>query len=274
MGTRLTGAAECHVWLAPAVADPVLLDLLDPAERDRVRGLLREEARTLSTAAHALLRLVLAAHTGAQPWRIRLARTCRGCGGAHGKPRLADPPADLEFSLSHCAGLVAVAVTAGRPVGVDVEAVGDLSGDRALLPHRVLSEAERDAFAVLPEPHAPAAFTRYWARKEALLKATGDGLLVNPADLTVSAPDTPAALLHWRGRPAPHPPLPLADVPAGPDHRCAVAFVGPHPPGFRMVAHRLGSVRDAAAGSLTPPAPGPAWPPEPGCAAPAWPATG
>ncbi|WP_406725440.1 ketoacyl-synthetase C-terminal extension domain-containing protein [Streptomyces sp. GD-15H] len=273
-GATVTGPTECHVWLAPVLADPALLDFLDPGERERVRGLLLEEARTLSTTAHALLRLVVAARTGVEPRQVRLVRTCRGCGGAHGKPRLADPPADLEFSLSHCADLVAVAVTVGRPVGVDIETVGHLDGDRARLPRVVLSETEQRVLAAQPTARAPGAFTRYWARKEAVLKATGDGLTVNPADLTVSGPDTPATLLGWRGRPHDRAPLPLADVAAGPDHRCAVAFVGPHAPGFRVVRHWLPDVRDAVAPSLRSPTPAPATPLAPGCAAPASPAGG
>ncbi|MET9834291.1 4'-phosphopantetheinyl transferase superfamily protein [Streptomyces sp. NPDC006385] len=131
---------------------------------------------------------------------------------------------------------------------MDVEAVRDLDGDRALLPRVVLSEAEQRVLAALPAARTPAAFTRYWARKEAVLKATGDGLTVNPADLTVSGPGTPAALLDWRGRQDHRAAfLPLADVAAGPDHRCAVAFLGPHPPGFRVVRHRLPDVRAAGA---------------------------
>ncbi|CAL9585386.1 hypothetical protein SUDANB176_05123 [Streptomyces sp. enrichment culture] len=270
----MTDPAECHVWLSPAFADTALMDHLDPGEQERVRGLRSQEARVLSLTAHVLLRLVVAARTGVEPRRVRLVRTCRGCGGAHGKPRLAHPPADLEFSLSHCTGLVAVAVTAGRPVGVDVETVRDLDGDRARLPRLVLSEAEQRVLAALPADLAAAAFTRYWARKEAVLKATGDGLAVNPADLTVSGPDTPAVLLDWRGRPDHRAALSLADVAAGPDHRCAVAFAGPHPPGFRVVRHRLREVRDAGTPPVTPPIPVPARPPGPGCAAPACPAGG
>ncbi|MET9831643.1 hypothetical protein ABZ078_20595, partial [Streptomyces sp. NPDC006385] len=71
----MTGPAECQVWLAPALADPALLYLLDPGERERVRGLRSEEARTLSTTVHALLRLVVAARTGVEPWQVRLVRT-------------------------------------------------------------------------------------------------------------------------------------------------------------------------------------------------------
>ncbi|MER7224223.1 4'-phosphopantetheinyl transferase superfamily protein, partial [Streptomyces rubradiris] len=99
---------------------------------------------------------------------------CPGCGGPHGRPAVAGPAGDrLHFSLSHTAGLALLAL-AGRPVGVDVERVpGPGPAEDAA---RALHRAEREELARLAPGARPGAFARCWTRKEAWLKATGEGL--------------------------------------------------------------------------------------------------
>ncbi|MFE7286210.1 4'-phosphopantetheinyl transferase family protein [Streptomyces noursei] len=227
---------ECHVWFAEASADLGLLSLLDATERDRYRQFLREQPRALYLTAHALARKVIAAQYGVRPAALRFAAVCKHCTGAHGKPRLVDPPFPLELSLSHSDERVAVALTLGADVGVDLERVGHHRED---LPRTVLSAAERRTLQSVPEGARDAAFIRYWCRKEAVLKATGDGLLVNPAALTVSPPDAPAQLLAWDDRTGPARPVHLTDLDPGPGYRAAVAVLD-HAP--RVVAHRMDDV--------------------------------
>src|SRR5690606_21175696 len=105
-------------------------------------------------------------------------------------------PGPLRLSWSHSGDRVVVAVTPGTEVGVDVERIVPHARETA---ERVLREPERAVLAALPEPRRPAGFVRYWTRKEALLKATGDGLAVPPALLHVTAPDAPPRLLSWSG---------------------------------------------------------------------------
>jgi 4'-phosphopantetheinyl transferase len=117
-----------------------------------------------------------------------------------------------------------VAVGHGGPVGVDVESVHrfDLPGLRAVVLHD--SEEATDA----------ADLARIWVRKEALLKATGEGLRVDPRSVRVSSPREPAALLEWgaesRARPV------LYDVPVDQGHVAAVAVLGPAP--LRLTTRR------------------------------------
>lgn len=66
-----------------------------------------------------------------------------------------------------------VAITDAGPVGVDVEAEG--AADFAGFGDVALHPGER--------ANAPADTTRVWVRKEALLKAYGLGLAVNPSDV-------------------------------------------------------------------------------------------
>ncbi|MFD0369003.1 4'-phosphopantetheinyl transferase family protein [Streptomyces sp. NPDC127114] len=223
---------ECHVWTARAVSvSPGLVALLDAAERRVYESFLRERDRSLYLTAHALLRLVLAGALDGDPARLVFAA------GPHGKPYVED--ASVEFSLTHSGERVAVAVTSGTPVGVDVERVPEPVAE---LPLPVLSPAERAVYDRVPEPERAAAFTAYWVRKEAVLKATGEGLRVDPARLTVAAPDRPAELLGWRGRAKavrPHPPVRLYDLDAGEGYRGAVALLGP---AHRIVRHDGGGV--------------------------------
>ncbi|MFF0436110.1 4'-phosphopantetheinyl transferase family protein [Streptomyces sp. NPDC004327] len=216
---------ECHVWTARAVcvAHDLAL-LLDERERRVYESLTEERVRAQYVTAHALLRTVLGEVLDRDPAALSFAQ------GPHGKPYLADAP--VEFSLSHSGELVAVALSLGAPVGVDVERVPVPSAE---LPLPVLSPAERAAYDLVPEPERAAAFTTYWVRKEAVLKATGEGLRVDPARLTVAAPDRPARLLGWRGRVRgrgagqPHPPVRLYDLDAVDGYRGAVALLGgPH----------------------------------------------
>ncbi|MEU8524590.1 4'-phosphopantetheinyl transferase superfamily protein [Streptomyces sp. NPDC048629] len=227
---------ECHVWTARAVsvrsaAAPALLKLLDAGERARYEAFLRDDPRALYLTAHALLRELVSAELDRDPAELAFTAVCRHCtSGGHGKPRLPDSP--LHLSLSHSGDRVAVALTYTGPVGVDVEQL-TRPGEAPLM---VLSAEERAAYDLLPEGERTRGFTRYWTRKEAVLKATGDGLSVDPALLTVSAPDAPAALLGWAEREQPHPPVRLYDVPVSGDCLVSVAVLGDD---CRVVMHEV-----------------------------------
>jgi len=82
---------------------------------------------------------------------------------------------NLEVSISHSERWVALAGCWGYRVGVDIEAVRpDRSMDR--MAELVLTDAELATYRGYPEPLRAAFFTSLWTRKEALLKATGEGL--------------------------------------------------------------------------------------------------
>jgi 4'-phosphopantetheinyl transferase len=160
-------------WCEPVEPCPPVLALLDDAEQARHLRLRRPEDRARHATAHALLRLVLGHLLDREPNRLRLDRTCPQCGGEHGKPRLV--AGELEFSLTHGVGLVGVAV-ARVPVGLDVEAAGRDDSDPTLL-EEALAPVEAAELAALAAADRPAAFLRYWTRKEAVVKARGTGLV-------------------------------------------------------------------------------------------------
>jgi 4'-phosphopantetheinyl transferase len=191
----------CHVWwVRPEDVGPGHDALLAPADLQRRERLRRPADRHRLTAAAAVLRLVLGAYAGVAPDRVHIDRTCPGCGEQHGKPRTPDLPG-VHFSVSHCAGAVAVAVGADGPVGVDVEEVGRYEpAELDRLADDVLAAEERAELARLPSRDRAVGFTTYWTRKEALVKATGDGLGVRLDGVVVSPPSTPPQLLRWDGR--------------------------------------------------------------------------
>lgn len=81
--------------------------------------------------------------------------------------------AKCEFSLSHCDGAVAVAVSR-KPVGVDLERA-DRPFSPALL-ERVLTESERTAYAALAEGDKQRFAVTHWCAKESLFKADDEAV--------------------------------------------------------------------------------------------------
>lgn len=167
----------------------------DEAERAARFHFARDRDRF--TAARALLRAVLALYLGAEPARLRFAY------GPHGKPALAGGAAGgdadaaaLRFNLAHSHDLALVVVARAREVGVDVEHVrADFA--TAEVAERFFSRREAEALRALPEGRPRVeAFYRCWTRKEAFIKAKGEGLSFPLSTFTVSlAPGEPAALL-------------------------------------------------------------------------------
>lgn len=212
-------------WARRQDARPDLTALLDGAERERFTAFRHEPSRERFLVGCALAKSAVAAARGISPAEVALDRTCPGCGQPHGKPRVSG---GLELSVSHSGDRIAVAVArTTAPIGVDVEETeGRARGgdDPAALERYVLSEAEQAVFDT--KSGRGRNFLIVWTRKEAVLKATGDGLKVPLHDLVVAAPTAPARVLAW---PYPDPPdmVTLRDLDAGPGYVAALAVLGP-----------------------------------------------
>ena len=175
-----------------------------------------------------------AAWTGQAPGALVLGATCLTCGGPHGKPHLEGCDPAVHVSLSRSAGeVVVVAVTRLGPVGVDaeVESAVDFDGFDAV----ALAPAEQDAVADLPADRRSRRRAVLWARKEAVLKATGHGLMAAPSDVEVSGPFAPPELVAWRAGASGVGPVQLADLALGAGLAGAVAVVGGAAPDIRLV---------------------------------------
>jgi 4'-phosphopantetheinyl transferase len=103
---------------------------------------------------------------------------------AHG--RLNVEGNDLDVSVSHTEGVVLVALGLGCRAGVDIEILRDRRVHR--LPEHALSAAELRELKRFDAAGRLAAFLSYWVRKEALLKAAGFGLAIEPASITLPPP--------------------------------------------------------------------------------------
>jgi 4'-phosphopantetheinyl transferase len=114
--------------------------------------------------------------------------------GVRGKPALAT--AELHFNLAHSDGLAVIGLTRSGRIGVDVERVRPMNDFRQMA-DEFFSPGEREAIAAMPPEDRQLAFFACWTRKEAYLKATGDGLAapLDRFDMPV-APVSPPRL--WR----------------------------------------------------------------------------
>ncbi|WP_157996989.1 4'-phosphopantetheinyl transferase family protein [Kribbella rubisoli] len=163
--------AGVEVWWARlGAARDAFVEDLDPVERGRLAAYLRDEDKARFLLGVTITRRVLGARFSLLPARVGLDRTCSECGKPHGKVR-AD---GVELSVTHSGEFVGVAFS-DRPVGLDVEKVDpgiDVDGvARVALTVEEARELERhDGIA------KARVFTAYWTRKEAVLKATGEGL--------------------------------------------------------------------------------------------------
>jgi 4'-phosphopantetheinyl transferase len=222
MGAESSAAGipcEVHVGRIQDLRAAHLTLLSDPElTRARQYRLAADTDRSLLGAV--LLRLAAARHLGIRPADVAVDRTCDRCGAQHGRPRL--PGNGVQASVSHSGDIVAVAITSAGPVGVDVEAVRSI--DFSAVTERVCTPGERN------HVHAAADFYTFWTRKEAVLKATGEGLQRPMTDLEVTPPGSAPALLRL-GAGAP-PACQMADISAGHGYQGAVAVLAAGPVDF------------------------------------------
>lgn len=131
--------------------------------------------------AHYYLRKVLSKKLNEDPREIRFAAM------ESGKPYLINHP-DLHFNISHTNNMVLIAIS-DSPVGVDVEQEERSSDMLQILKH-FFSEKELESFLRQPATRRQKAFFTGWTRKEAILKATGEGLSALKSNEVSFEPDT------------------------------------------------------------------------------------
>ena len=152
-------------------------------------------------AGRGRMREILGQYTQTPPGELRFAY------GASGKPTLTYPAPSFAFNLSHTGAIAALAVAPVDALGLDIEALRPLKEDIA---RRYFSPAEVAALEAHPPAARTAAFYRCWTRKEAFVKATGDGLgfpldafdvsidATNPPRLLRLAGTSASALANWQ----------------------------------------------------------------------------
>ena len=164
---------EIHLWSAPLdLAEPIvhaLAEVLAADERHRAARFVFPRDRGRFVAGRGFLRHLLGAYLGEDPSELRIEQA------PGGKPALAAGHRDLRFNLSHAEGLAVCALVEGEDVGADVEKRRPLA-DALLIAQSFFSPSENEELCGLPEWGRLHAFWDCWTRKEAFLKATGEGL--------------------------------------------------------------------------------------------------
>jgi len=166
---------SCSLDLAPASLDEAYRVLpVDEIERARRYKFHRDRHRFV--AGRFFLRRTLAEYVSIDPDQLSFVY------GPFGKPELSPPlnGTRVEFNLSHSGDIAVLAVSRGPAVGIDVERVVPVS-DLQAIASRFFSTCENTALNEVPADSREFAFYCCWTRKEAFIKALGDGL-AHPLD--------------------------------------------------------------------------------------------
>jgi len=222
MLARELGPGQVHCWnFRPAqfVIDE-LAAVLSLEERARADRFVFERDRTEYIVCRGVLRHLLSLYGGIAASDLQFEYSARG------KPRLAQRfKSRIQFNVAHSRGAGLIGITCVAPVGVDVERIGPLARVSALVPSCFAPE-EQAEFALLPERIQSRAFYAGWTRKEAFIKATGEGLSRALHSFVVTiAPDICPKLLRCHHDPASAAAWTIVDL-AG-DHGFAAAVAVP-----------------------------------------------
>ena len=184
---------EVHIWRAnlDAARPKHFHDALAPEDRMQAARYRFDVDRRRFGTARASLRLILSRYLETGPAALQFEL------GAYGKPRLANEQNKygIRFNLSHSGELALIAIARYREVGVDIEFMRpDFAIDEVA--EHFFSAAEVKKFCAIAPELKTQAFFNCWTRKEAYIKARGEGLSFPLDQFDVSlAPNAPAALL-------------------------------------------------------------------------------
>ena len=186
---------EVHVWRAGLDLPPPRLkqfhEVLSKDEREKAACFQLESDQNHCIAARGFLRSILAKYLGIEAATIRFSYN------KFGKPELAVQVKNvpLQFNLAHSQGLALFAFSRGRKLGVDLEWIHpDFATDE--IAARFFASTEAAVLRSLSKEEQPRAFFNCWTRKEAFIKARGQGLSL-PLDqfaVTVASGEKPALL--------------------------------------------------------------------------------
>jgi 4'-phosphopantetheinyl transferase len=211
-----------HVWRIRLDVSDQLAARFEPTlaadERERADRFRTAELRRRFVAGRGALRALLGAYLGIEPALVAFSY------GHRGKPSLANP--GVEFNLAHTDDLALCALTVGRAVGVDVERLRPMDDAERIIA-RYFTSRECLEFLEHPRAERASAFFRGWTRKEAFLKATGEGLAASLDSFEVSLDAGGARLLRVGDDPDAARRWSLVDVDVEPGFVAALAVEGP-----------------------------------------------
>lgn len=181
-----------HIWRAnlnqPAAVAQQLAQYLSPDEQERVERFRLGQHQQRALISRGILRALLARYLNTAPVALKFDYE------PHGKPVLCLCPSwpRLQFNLAHSQDLVVYAIAVNHPVGVDVEYQRTTTNVTEIA-QRFFSKSEQQALQRLSGEVQKSAFFHYWTAKEAVLKATGQGL-IGLSTVEIALPDCALSL--------------------------------------------------------------------------------
>jgi 4'-phosphopantetheinyl transferase len=196
--------------------------LLSSDEIERANRFHFEKHQRCFTLMRAAMREILGGYAGIPPQDLVFSY------GDKGKPELAGQAASagITFNLSHSDQLGLLGVTQGLVIGVDIELVNPEFGGQEIA-ERFFSASEVRHLLSIPAQERADAFFSCWTRKEAYIKALGDGLSVPLDSFEVAfGPGRKAALLAVRVDPGEVTRWSMYDIDATPGYKAALVVEG------------------------------------------------
>jgi 4'-phosphopantetheinyl transferase len=209
-----------NVWVrtlqVPSAIESTCYEVLTSEERERAGRYRVGRPRNDFILTRGTLRSLLARYVGMTPQELSLRYS------EYGKPIL-DGPFDLRFNVSHTDGLALIAIVRAREIGIDVEKI-HAAQDARKLAERFFSVRECHFLEGLSGEELQVAFFRCWTRKEAYVKARGEGLSLPLHQFDVAvAPNESRALLATRPDPSEAGRWILQDLPVSHGYVAALA---------------------------------------------------
>ena len=217
----LSPFADVAIWRVELDAPmPTALEsVLSHDEWTRVSRFRSDRHRQRFLLRRAALRSILSELLGCPPAAVRLATTCAG------KPFVPGHPT-LRFSVTDSDSLAAIAIAHGHDVGIDLERLQPSHGAEEVA-RRFFTREEAAALEPLPAGERWRACLHCWTRKEAYVKARGDGLSLGLDGFEVPVgPCLAPARIHDRNDTPGELPWWLCDVPIAPDFAAALVIGG------------------------------------------------
>jgi len=216
------GDHEIHLWSSsvrqPEVLQKDLRRTLSPDEWKKAARFRFDEQRNAYIVAHGLLRLILSCYAEVEPERLEFVH------GPRGKPALRGVP--IHFNMSHSKDVVVYAVAEEPKLGIDVEYIRSIP-DVLAIARQFFSPVEYQDLLTLEEAQRSQGFFSCWTRKEAYIKAIGDGLYTPLDQFQVAVkPKQPVALVSIQEDQRSASEWSLFDWKLSQRYACAVAICG------------------------------------------------